>query len=863
MPYTMYLDQSAHLDWDWLDRFEGYYAQGYEGGASVREVLSQALDNLKRFNTGGQAPYYYSICEMGYLFRFVSEDASRVKTIEAAGDNFQVVGGGITSPDALVCSGEGFLRNYLVGRVRLAEVLPGLQAKPYCVIPDDFGQGPELPVLLQALGFPALVFGRLPGTFGPNRPEPMAQLKQHGVDFVWRAADGSEVVAHWMLSQDGTGNYAYANPGPGQLQPIADLVSTYQAAGAPGTYPAAATPFMYFSVENDFSLPVDGLLAAIEAWNANPPPEHSIVTVRAGTFADFVEMVLPRRDQLQLLAPYNGTPYWTGYYASRPALKTLHYGALRMLQEAEVFGLLAPGAVSGTFGSELADTWVNFAPSTHHDFICGTANDEVYQGEQLPLLTQTAQSANSLREAALGAIAGGASPVGGVPVVVANGLGFSRTDLAELPAAEGPVDSACVQPSFEGGTLFLAEVPSFGFTALDLAAGGERAQPALASIDPGTSGAESYTLENEFMRATISQAAGWGIESLVDSATGRDLLEGPGNELVFYSDGGDIYRFGNEVGDLFSADSGVAITTSGPGLGAVVLETGPLRARLRTTVRAAAGDGSASAEFTREYALVAGEPFLRMATTGAAFPVEGPPGYSVMTRFPLASPIESIGHGTGGHWTDVPPLSGFWAPPVFQATHDFVLPREAGGAALAAVYHDGMPAWAFDEDGALLGCLLRNTPGDNYGASGTDTDPHTHLYALRVPSGLAEPESGQPLREARRFTTPPLARAVPKGGTGASSSGSVAAASDPAILTVAKPGTFNPNSLVLRLYQPTNAPARVQVTLGAPPETMAARVTTALEGEWTGPPMPLIPDASGFALEMPAALATVQVGASP
>jgi alpha-mannosidase len=392
---------------------------------------------------------------------------------------------------------------------------------------------------------------------------------------------------------------------------------------------------------------------------------------------------------------------------------------------------------------------------------------------------------------------------------------------------------------------------------VDVALAANGAQTAPASIDPESSGAAVYVLVNEFMRVTISQEANWGIEHLVHAETEDQVLAGPGNDLVFYGDGGGLYRFGNENGNSFSADTGVTVKP----LGAEVLEAGPLRVRLRTEVTATPPNGGTPINFTREYALVAGEPFLRMSTTGAAFPADyDPPGYSVMTRFPLASPVARISHGTGCHWTDVQPRGvddGYWGPPVFRATHDFLVPEDASGDALAAVYHGGMPAWAFDENGALIGCLLRNTPQSSYGAGGSDTAQHTQLYALRVPAGLAPPETGRPLQEARRFNTPLRVAAVPAGAGGSASSGSLAAVSEPAIITVAKPGSFDPASLILRLYQPSNRTATVQVTLGSPPS--AARVVNALEGEWHGPATPLTPDEFGFSLKMPAALATVQV----
>jgi alpha-mannosidase len=167
--YTMYLDQSAHLDWDWLCAFAQYYDQPCPNTQMcVRDLLNDALGKL------ADPEYHYSICEMGFLRAFVEDDptGSRRDELEQAGDRFQVIGGGIVSPDCLVSSGEGFIRNYLVGRLALANTLPTVTPKPYCVIPDDFGQGPELPVLLQALGFPAVVFSRLPGQspYGPTDP---------------------------------------------------------------------------------------------------------------------------------------------------------------------------------------------------------------------------------------------------------------------------------------------------------------------------------------------------------------------------------------------------------------------------------------------------------------------------------------------------------------------------------------------------------------------------------------------------------------------------------------------------------------------------------------------------------------------
>lgn len=155
------------------------------------------------------------------------------------------------------------------------------------------------------------------------------------------------------------------------------------------------------------------------------------------------------------------------------------------------------------------------------------------------------------------------------------------------------------------------------------------------------------------------------------------------------------------------------------------------------------------------------------------------------------------------------------------------------------MYHAGMPAWAFDANGALIGCLLRNTPGDgSQGAVGSDPAPHTQHYALRVPTGLGAPETGQPLQEALGFHTPLLAARMPDGeqydGMLTEPQAALAAlpAGSPAVLTAAKPGSYDPTSLVLRLYQPTNTSQKLDVALPIRPRS--AQPVTATEIRWGG-----------------------------
>jgi alpha-mannosidase len=195
-----------------------------------------------------------------------------------------------------------------------------------------------------------------------------------------------------------------------------------------------------------------------------------------------------------------------------------------------------------------------------------------------------------------------------------------------------------------------------------------------------------------------------------------------------------------------------------------------------------------------------------MISTGSAAS-----GTSVMVRFPLAGPVDNLVHGTAYHWDQkLPERAG---PITFEATHDFLIPQ-FGGKPLAAIFHAGVAAWAATRDGVIIGALWRNANQEQceyYGAEGTDTHEVALSYAIRVPTGVADPRTGQQLREALAYETP-LRAAVGQPAGNLPRFFSLASASpSSAILKAAKAGTEDDSALVLRVYQPTNQSLRVAV----------------------------------------------------
>ena len=153
-PRVFIFSQSSHLDWDWLRTFDEYYQRSVDG------IFTDALGLLSQYHAAPHH-YFYSIAEMGFLQRFVTQHPDLLQPLKDVGQDLRIVGGGITSPDNLLPSGEAFIRDYLVGKTWVDATL-GLPIRQ-AWLPDDFGHDAQLPIVLEAMGFQGVGFARVPG----------------------------------------------------------------------------------------------------------------------------------------------------------------------------------------------------------------------------------------------------------------------------------------------------------------------------------------------------------------------------------------------------------------------------------------------------------------------------------------------------------------------------------------------------------------------------------------------------------------------------------------------------------------------------------------------------------------------------
>lgn len=859
--YVVVLDQTSHLDWDWLKTFEEYYLYDHNLDFLDHAVRS-ILRNAKNFLTADPA-YHFSIAEIAYLRRFAHDPAEDFQGLSAAAPRFRLIGGGMTSPDELLPHGETLLRNFLVARVWVAsmpETSP-LRSDPFrqMWVPDSFGHDPQLPMIVEALGMQGAGFARVPGdpleywTFEPDfhsGPDDIAAavLLKEGVDFVWESADGSSCIAHWMQEAYFQGQ----DIKPGSTATLTQYFKRNQA--------ASKTDYVYIPVANDFSLPVEDLPLAAKQWNEGDGKALSAFAVTL-TFDEFVQLLAFHKDELkrrrlpddcataqgQDVAPFRPTPYWMGCLPLRPEIRILHHAATNALLAAETFGAILArlaGSDAAHFDA-ISAGWDALVPSTHHDYLPGTAAGSVYLDEQLRFLhTAQAIGEGALASATrrLAASIEVNAPAGELAVAVCNAAGFARGGLAVMtpqpsfaPASFHTSAGATtpVQVAADGSWIFLLgeDVPSLGYDTGFLGT-------APASLDAPASAhrdADGVTLTNGIFTAVIGNDG--RIVSAAAAGTSRNLLGGPANGLQFYDDAAnDPYQLSNEKGGSL-APIAAAFTT-----GKVEIpENGPVRATV--VVSGWYGVNGRKVAAVHEYSVVSGEPLLRIRTT-ASSPVK----QLVMVEFPLPDPVGCVTYGTPYHWQRVRAVPAVvndrMAPPFFDATHSFVIPAaSADGPPLAVLYHQHLPAWTASYPGSpksLMACLMRNP--ESRGSKGvpsveSDPDPHTLSYALRLPDGSGLPGDGTPLRESLAWRMPLHAAPVlPVSGVPRSlpRQYSLATASPAAaIVTAAKEGSLpgeTAGDLVLRVYQPTNGALDVTLTLGAPKTPDAsARAVTAME----------------------------------
>ena len=462
-----------------------------------------------------------------FLERYPEEEASFRQFVEEG--RLAIVGGTDVMADVNMPGGESFVRQMLYGKGYFRQEL-GMEVTTSWQL-DSFGHHAQMPQLLGLAGYRSLWFFR-------GVPD-----WETSAEFLWEGLDGSQISAFWLAH-----GYAITYSSPETPEEFAQFMEERFAQLAP----FARGPERVGLAGADVCEPEEHVPGLIEEFNRRPDRPFDL---KLASPAEYEAVVEERADDLEVVTG-ELNPIFQGIYSSRIGLKQRTRELERLLTTAEKLGVLLDWQ-----GVESGDLWRAWEPmlfNQAHDLMSGVMTDGVYE-DSIRGFDFSRQLAGEEVESRLRGLVSGIDTRGeGMPLVVFNGLGWPRTDLAvaevgfseervvdlELIGPDGqslPVQILECRRSGDGGLLsarvgFVArDVPALGYSTYRLVA----RESAGAEVPEAAD--EEGVLENEYYRLEIDPASG-AIERLIVKEGDWEALSGPGNVVAMEEDRGDLWE---------------------------------------------------------------------------------------------------------------------------------------------------------------------------------------------------------------------------------------------------------------------------------------------------------------------------------
>ena len=554
------------------------------------------------------ADYKFVLAEVDYLkphFDAFPRDRAFLRSLLRDG-RAELVGGTYNEPNTNLTGAETTIRNAVYGMGFQRGVLGGSPASAWML--DAFGFDPGFPGLMAQAGLSSSSWAR--GPFHQWGPSVNTEM-QFPAEFEWLSPDGTGLLTAYMANHYGAG---------WTLHTATDADAAQRAAYEQFRQlaPVAATRNVLLPVGSDHVIPARWVTDVARAWAARyvwprfvpAIPSEFFAAVRADAERDPARYwIMPQTRDMN--------PVYTGKDVSYADTKVAARAGEVAVLEGERLATLAWLRGAPYPAESLDKAWRQLAYGAHHDAITGTESDEVY----LDLLAgwrEAWQRGDTARREALAFLSGAGDDgtgddggAGGLAVTVVNGLARERDAMATVTVtltAPGtpwltvldPVTGSPVPTLAEGvtrhpdGSLAAATltfracgVPPLGFARYPLA---PAPGPAASATADGWADLEGLTISNDAF--TVTGAAGHGaLASIVEAATGRELLLRPGNDLVLQEEYQQHPRWNEGPWHLSPRGPGRA-ASAGPA--AVRAQRSPVGSRLTATYTL--GDLSVTAE---------------------------------------------------------------------------------------------------------------------------------------------------------------------------------------------------------------------------------------------------------------------------
>lgn len=551
--WVLHFVPGFHFDPVWWNTQANYAETGTRLGTEVGPGIVLVEEYLRKLR---QDPdYTVALHQLPYLKTFLEARPERTSELVEGVRQGRVAltGGTYNELSTTLVSAEAAVRNAIYGSIFQREILPG-DGRTFWQC-DVFGHDPSFPSLMQRNGITAGAFARGPfHQWGAPRSE-----VNFPSEFLWMAPDGRAVLAHYM-----TGHYGYAY-GPlhlrgagasGGASERTTLTARWEDAVGrmfEDLKRPALTHQVMLPMHSDFVRPIEDLGDIVRHWNATyVSPRAALSTPTA--FFEAVRAEVKRRDLALPVITRDMNPIYTGCAVSFADLKTANRDAETTLRDAEIWATVASLEGAAYPDRALDRAWRQLLFTAHHDGVTGSMSDQVYV-DILYAYRDALDLATSVREAAIaylsrfapaGAIAWNslATTRDHVPAV-----GFRRAGIGWLPGVPSGLHVADPAPRLEGSRVFL---------------------------------------ENTHLAVVIDLERGGTLVSLRDKKTGRELLRGPGADLVVLPEHENLPGHGE--GPWHLAPTGERRPGTGVRARLLPLEPRSVQSRNRVTVEVAYPD---------------------------------------------------------------------------------------------------------------------------------------------------------------------------------------------------------------------------------------------------------------------------------
>ncbi len=666
----------SHWDTDWHEAYPAYVKRS--DGNILNAIQMAEADARFRFT-------FEQVLFVQHFWETFPEHRQRLKAL-VQNRQLTFAWAGITQPETSLAAPAVQVRNLQLGQQWIVETF-GPEFVPHSAWQSDaFGNSAAFPLFLTQSDIPYLFVGRWQHRCDPDYencvPLPHA--------FYWSTplSPAARVLVAYLSYPNAWDNIHRLASEDEQVTALRRYIEEQ--------FSRTDSKYVFIPMGSDFIDPLPNVMSLQDKWNVADNKTVLVVADPATAFDYLASQALP-----EFNIDFN--PIWQAFYNSRPFAKIADKESEYYLTTADKFGMLiAPE----TAQRPVSTAWLTATMNAHYDNIGAVSFDWVWEGTQRPRYEQTLTTAADDAAATLARIASGVAS----PITVFNPSSWPRSEVIELHGALPDVSGLNTQViGPEHIAVYAANIPAVGFST-----------PANATVNNPVSvsrGGDNVTLSNGLVSVTLDAAHG-GTFSELKAADGANLLTGPGDNLRYWSDTGDIY--GAHFGDMLWQASDVPAQIQ-------VLAEGPLLARAQATFTLG------GIPLTKTITLRADSPLVEVMLDIRAQPETSALAHTPTTLtadqrtddtgfMPFTHPIDPLPVTTG----DLTYRRRIFYPVVYGSdiTHD--------DTGLALMTH-GLQGVAGTD--ALNLMLVRSVTHDEPGEGVTDLEYHTLHYAYAPHTG--------------------------------------------------------------------------------------------------------------------------------